>query len=218
MRMQVLLGVALELLVAVVVVSRLRRGGRLAKVVGFEARAVGFALTGWFRRAPAGYTMHRNTAYLAVIGIFVFLLGVEGAAAHLLIAQASRTAAWIATALSIYAAIWIIGHAHAARLQPLRFTDAGLAIAKGVFWRVTVPLDAIAAAEPIEAKVPGARDLSYLVPNVLLTLRAPIALDGPFGIRRQADRLTLSLDERAQFLAQLSQSSGSSSSPNVASQ
>jgi hypothetical protein len=195
MRMQVLLGVAV-------------------RVVGFELRAVSYAFAGWFRRAPAGYTMHRNTAYLAVIGIFVFLLGVEGAAAHLLIAQASRTAAWIATALSIYAAIWIIGHAHAARLQPLRFTDAGLAIAKGVFWRVTVPLDAIAAAEPIEAKVKGALDLSYLVPNVLLTLRAPVAAEGPFGIVRKRDRLTLSLDDRARFLAQLSVSS----SPNVASQ
>jgi hypothetical protein len=161
------------------------------------------ALTGWFRRAPEGFSMHRRTSYLAVMGVFCFLIVVESGAAHLVLASFSATAAWVATGLSLYTLLWMIGDAHAVRLSPLRLTPEGLLIERGRRWRVLVPWADLAEATPIESRVDGALDLSLLGPNVLLTLRTPALARGPLGITRSAARLTLSIDDRDAFLARV---------------
>jgi hypothetical protein len=176
----------------------------LVRILTAELTAITFALTGWFRRAPEGFSMHRRTSFLAVVGVVVFLIAVESVAAHLVLASVSVTAAWIVTVLSIYGVIWVVGAAHAARLRPLRVTRDHVVVEKGLSWRVVVPRASIVAVAPIEEKVPGALDLSYLSPNVLVTLADAVIARGPFGITRSASRITLSLDDRDRFLGTIS--------------
>jgi hypothetical protein len=175
----------------------------LASVLAAEVAMVVFALTGWFRTAPSGFTMHRRSGVVLIIGVLAVLSVIEAVGMHLILMRVAPTLAIVLTALSAYGLLWLIGCAHAVRLAPLRFTAAGVVIERGVMRRVTVPREAIATAVPIANGVSDAIDLSYTEPNVLLTLNAPVEVHGPFGRTRSSSKLLLSIDEREAFLAQL---------------
>ncbi|MCE9579535.1 MAG: hypothetical protein K8W52_40815 [Deltaproteobacteria bacterium] len=173
----------------------------LAGAVATELGAVGLALGGWWMRPVAGHGHARRASYGALVGAFAVLLVGESLAVHLALAQWSALAAWIATGGSIYTILWLVGDAQAVRLAPARLTHAGLHVSRGLRWRAVVPWAAIAAASEIDARVDGARDLSVLGPNLLLTLRRPIALHGPFGLTRSATQITIDVDDRAALIA-----------------
>jgi hypothetical protein len=95
--------------------------------------------------------------------------------------------------------------AQAARLLPLRFTECGLVIERGVTRRAFVPAHAITRARPIATVPADAHDLSFVDANVLLELAEPVEVHGLFGRTRVATALALSVDDRDAFLARLAQ-------------
>jgi hypothetical protein len=175
----------------------------LASVLAGEIAMVVLALTGWFRAAPRGFTMHRRSGHLMIVSVFCVLAVIEAVAMHVILIRVAPTLAIVLSALSAYGLLWLIGSAHAVRLAPLRFTPAGVLIERGVMRRVTVPRDSIESAAPIAVAVSDAIDMSYTEPNVLLTLKAPVAVHGPLGRIRSSSKLLLSIDDRDAFLAQL---------------
>ncbi len=175
----------------------------VASVLAAEVAILVLALTGWFRAAPGGFTMHRRSGVLMFFGVLAVLALVEAVAMHVILVRFAPTLAVVLSALSAYGLLWLIGSAHAVRLAPLRFTPVGVVIERGVTRRVTVPREVIASAAPIESAVTGATDLSYTDPNVLLTLHTPVEVHGLFGRSRPSSQLLLSIDDRDAFLAQL---------------
>jgi hypothetical protein len=174
----------------------------VASVLAGEVASVVLALTGWFRTAPSGFTMHRRSGYLLIIGVLCVLSVIEAVGLHLILIRVAPTLSIVLSALSAYGLLWLIGSAHAVRLAPLRCTPAGVLIERGVMRRVVVPRESIATATPIALAVSDAIDLSYTEPNVLLTLHTPVDVHGPFGRTRSSSKLLLSIDDRDAFLAQ----------------
>ncbi len=189
---------ALEIAFAAVLPAR-----AVASALATEVAVMILAVTGWFRRAPAGYAMHRTNAYVTVIGVLGFLAVVETVILHVVLAHYAPTLAIVSTVLSIYSVAWLIGEAHAARLSPLRVIGDDLVIERGAIRRAIVPRAVIASATAIDGKVDGAVDLSLLGPNVLLELREPVIVHGMFGRQRRADKIMLSVDDRDAVLALL---------------
>lgn len=188
----------------------------LASVLATEVATVVFALTGWFRTVPTGFAMHRRSGYLLIVGVLAVLAVVEAVAMHVILVRVAPTVAIVLSVLSAYGLLWLIGVAQAVRLAPLRFTALGLVIERGVMRRAIVPRDAIESATPVAAAAADAIDLSYVEPNVLLTLRAPVEVHGPFGRSRTTSKLTLSVDDRDGFLAALgAPAQGSNASSSV---
>jgi hypothetical protein len=185
----------------------------LAAGLAGELGAVALALTGWWQRPPTGFGHHRRAAYGALVGALGCLIAGESLAVHLAVAQWSTTGAWIATALSAYSLVWMIGDAHAVRLGPARVTDAGLVVSRGLVRRAAIPWAAIAAVAPVAGKVAGAIDLAVLGPNLLITLTAPIAVRGPLGTTRRAARLTLGVDDRETLCALIAARRADTSGP-----
>jgi hypothetical protein len=175
----------------------------VASGIATEVAAMILAVTGWFRRAPAGYSMHRNTGFMAIVGVLCALAIVETVGMHLVIMQWSETAAVVSTVLSAYAVLWLFGAIHAVRLSPIRFLGDDLVIERGFGARVAVPRQLVAETTPIAAKQDGALDLSYLDPNVLLVFREPVTVHRLFGRTKKADRITISVDDRDDLLAAL---------------
>jgi hypothetical protein len=116
----------------------------------------------------------------------------------------SRAAAIVASVLSAYGLVWMLGAAHAVRLSPLRFVGDHLVLERGFRAHALVPRALIAGATPIAAKLDGALDLSCFDPNLLLTFREPVAVHGLLGRTRMTDRVMLSVDDRDGFIAALS--------------
>jgi hypothetical protein len=226
-------GIALELIIVGLIVARLPaviRGTRAARLAGpigaleagflaarlparfaailaSEFAVVWLALTGWFRRPdPAAFSM-RRTGWLMIAGVFGFLISVETAGLHYVLAMWSPIAAWIATASSVYVLLWLVADAHAIRVFPVVIADHTLWVRIGVRWRAQVPLAMISAVSEISSVPHGAAKLSLLEPSVLVELRDCVELRGPFGIRRQASKLALTIDDPARFMAEIAAAS-----------
>ena len=185
---------------------------RVARILTTEAATMELALTGWVRRAPrGGFSSHRTHGSLAIHGVLIFLIATETVALHLLIAQASAIGAWISTGTSIYAALWLIGDAHALRLGRIRVERDAVVIEIARRWAAIVPRRAIAAARPETAlahdargrPAPGTLALAVEAPTVVLELSEPVTARGPFGLTRTGTRVALTVDDPAGFLAAL---------------
>ncbi len=134
----------------------------IARVLAVELSAVALAFTGWFRRPPAGASMHRSSGFVTIIGVMCALVVIETALTHLVIAQLAPTVAIVMTVLSVYGVVWLVGNAHAVRLQPLRVIDGALVIERGVVARASVPVAAITSITPLTLGAPkGSVDLSF---------------------------------------------------------
>src|SRR5438132_1457589 len=75
---------------------------------------VGYAVAGWRRPRPAATRFTATNGWSLYAGVFAFLCVVETPVVHLAL-HAWPTAAWIATALSLYSVVWLAGDAHALR-------------------------------------------------------------------------------------------------------
>ncbi|HZR07954.1 MAG TPA: hypothetical protein VFA79_05175, partial [Myxococcales bacterium] len=87
-----------------------------------------------------------------------------------------------------------IGDLRALVLRPIRVEGGKLLLRIGLRWEADVALDAIAAVD----RTPGASGLRLGVlgtPNLVLKLRAPMRVHGPFGIRKTAETLLLQVDD-----------------------
>lgn len=183
----------------------------IAAALAREIGAVRFGVFGWLRRgARTGggrFSMHRDGRFVTLIGVIVYLLAVETVAVHLLVARASVLAAWVLTATSLYAALWLLGDLHAVRLTPAVIAGGLLRLDVGLRWRLAVPLDRIAGAELVPTAAPcPAADLDVSpsgAPNVLLTLSAPVCATGPLGITRRVSTVAVHVDQPTAFIAAL---------------
>lgn len=175
---------------------------RVATMIATELTIVGYAIAGW--RSPiasdARFTVHRANGWTSYLGVFLFLLVVESAVVHLLLAVlVSATAAWIASALAAYSMLWLVGDAHALRHTGVTLAADALDIRIGVRWRGRIAWSEIATIERGETPGNGV-DASVLGGNVVLRLRAPRELRGPLGRRRRGDAIALSIDDPDRFV------------------
>ena len=185
------LGVVLELGAVASLIVRGRRSFA-ARLLATELRVLSMVVIGWRKPAPA-FTVHRTNGWSLYAGVFGFLILVETAPVHIALASlVSVTAAWIATALSIYSALWVIGDALALRHGGLVIRGDELAITIGTRWRTVVPVADVVALEPAG---PSDLDLSILGANCVLRLRRPARVEGLFGRVRHASTIALSVDD-----------------------
>jgi hypothetical protein len=155
------------------------------------------------------FTYHHKTAYGAVVFALVLATLGEIPAMHLLVRLWSDRAAWILTALGLYAILWIIGDWRASRLRPIRVENGTLRIRFGLRWRADVPLDSILRVRPSTASeraTKGAVDLRLALPGgswTVLELDRPVVAVGMYGRRRTVRSLGLGVDEPARLAAVL---------------
>lgn len=183
----------------------------LASAAVMELRLVWLGLTGVFRRAPEGITMHRESGWMWVSAFLVALSFLEIPILHLLVDALLAPLAWLGpvwvlpwvlSAASAYGVLWLIGDAQALRLEPTRVGVDTLHLAVGLRWRAEIPRALIQAVEPAI----DAEDDDFSVfgaPNVCVQLSQPVQVRGPFGIRRETDRFTLQVDDVAGLIRAL---------------
>jgi len=182
---------------------------RVAAILASEIAVVGLALTGWFRRPAPDALAMRSTGWMLIAGVIGGLVVAESVVTHIALATLwSPLAAWIASASSVYALLWLVGDAQAIRLYPVAVTGGMLYLRLGVRWRGSVPLAQIAAIEEIRTVPEGAINLALMEPTVLVTLRAPIELRGLMGKTRKGDRIALTIDDPKRLITAAGSTTG----------
>ena len=162
-----------------------------ARAVATEFSVLWYALCSWGRTAPAGFTADQRAGWIAIyfaVGIAIFA---EGIPLHFLLPRGWAIAS---AALHLYTALWLVGDLRALVLRPITVEDGVLHLRIGLRWEADLPLDEIVGAE-ISQRVEGCRMGVIGSPNLILRLRHPAELHGPYGIRRTAQALSLQVDD-----------------------
>ncbi|GAA3999865.1 hypothetical protein GCM10022408_08580 [Hymenobacter fastidiosus] len=176
-----------------------------------EAAMVRYGLLGWLKPAAAqpGFSMHRESAFTAIMGTLLLVSVAEMGGVHLLVQRWNPVAAYWLLGLSVYGMGFLLGHLQAVRQRPLLLTATVLRIRVGLVWNFDLPLAALAAAEPWRDAEPlpeGVLNLAQQLitpPNVLLSCHHAITALGPYGLGKTTRQLALYVDKPAEFVQAL---------------
>lgn len=171
----------------------------------------------WIDRAHTrSFTIHTNSGYFGLFIMLVHAMVIEVIGVHFLIAHFwSPTAAWIFTALDVYALLWIIADFHAVRLSPIVIKDGTLFAQVGIRREIMVDLNTIKSIQPtITSKKERAREkhsFAITLPNLFeedpqfeIELTEPSLAYLPFGLKKEMTKLYVTVDDKEAFLQEVS--------------
>lgn len=119
-----------------------------AGVTSAELSVWYYALLSW-RKGPYVLPGEKTFSYHNAGGYMNMMLGlalafpVEIVAVHLLLSQWSAVAAVVVTALSVYAAVWLVGDARARAMRPIAVGEDHVRIECGIQMEAVIPLSEI---------------------------------------------------------------------------
>ncbi|RFB18460.1 hypothetical protein DZB84_05995 [Bacillus sp. HNG] len=164
------------------------------------------------RKHLHSFTIHTNSGYFGLFIMLVHAMVIEVIGVHFLIAHFwSPTAAWIFTALDLYALLWIIADYQAVRLSPIVINDHKLFAQVGIRREIIVDLKTIKSIQPtITGKKERTREkqsFSITLPNFFeedpqfeIELTEPALANLPFGLKKEMTKLYVTVDDKEAFL------------------
>ena len=186
------------------------RNDSLAAILATEVSVLYLAFVGWFasfrtsRRGVSVHEYHRNSSFGFLLWPLIVLVLIETSLLHLVIGIWTQTGAWILTAINVYTVLWMVGHFHAARLQPIVVTDNYIYLRTGVIWRSRVTLSNIAELRkptPADSKTPGYANLSLIgSPDIVVVLDEAHEVEGLFAKKKEVSLIGISMDDTGAFL------------------
>lgn len=185
---------------------QLTRNERIAAVFAMEIGVFYYALASWWARphVPVGaiaITQHRRSSHGGTVVVLLLVLAAEGWAVHAVLREWNALVAWLFTASTVYAALWLIADYRATVLRPTLSREHDLLIRAGFRATLSVPRACIADAG--RTKPPYGKQclsLTFLrAPARWVTLSEPLFARGPYGFRRQVRAIGFEPDAIAAF-------------------
>jgi hypothetical protein len=167
----------------------------VARAMATELAIFWYALFSWGRRAPSeGFTTYKRAGWTAIYVAITIACTGEAIALHFLFRRWGPLAPMLSGAVHLYMVLWLVGDLRALMLRPIRIEDGTLLLRIGLRWEADIPMRLVAAVE----RGPAAQGLRLGVlgsPNLVVKLRSPHQLHGPFGTRKTSDTLLLQVDD-----------------------
>lgn len=180
---------------------------RAAKLLSTELSTIYYVFFTW-RKKPSipegaqGFSYYKESSYLTIMGVFLCLLPIETVAMHMFLSQWSVGAAWVLTALSGYAILWLLGDCRASILRPVVVCNNTVIVRSGIRFKTTIPVSAI---REINSKDPGfskeeTTNLGIMgMTNTWIVLSYPVETETIFGSTEHVQAIGLMLDDVAGF-------------------
>lgn len=175
----------------------------VAVIVATEASMFYLVFAGWFARFRTSrqdvsvYSYHRKSSYL--LWALVALVIVETGGVHLVISIWTQTGAWVFTAISAYTILWLVGHFHATRLQPIVVDDRYVHLRTGLIWRTQMSLSNIVEVRKRmqgDAEIGGYVNVAIMgSPDIVVVLQEAVEIEGLFARKRKANLVGIGVDE-----------------------
>ncbi len=191
----------------------------IARLIATEFAVLYFAVASWGGRgrqpsAPRGALAFGIVHSWPVIAALGFVLALETAGMHLLIARWSGVAAWVLTALNAYALLWVVGECRATALRPTLIEPDALRIRVGLRCQATIPFRLVERVDGAPWRSAATRPDGWLNfagpggPNVILSFREPIRVRRVYGLETSVRGLGLRLDDADRFIRELRSRAG----------
>lgn len=203
--------IAAEGAIVVLLLSRARRldqllpSKTLARVLQSEIDVLRYA----FASAPRvdakakAFTIHEASGGAALFWLLAAVTPVEAGALHLIV---HAKWVWIATALSLYSAVWMIAIARSFDALPITVDSEGVTLRRGILATLRIPKDAITSISNSASGMKKPARFAVLAdPTVWIQFERPLTLQLPFGFTRQVEAAAIAPDQPAQFRAALSE-------------
>lgn len=169
-----------------------------------------YALLSW-RRKPyvlpgeSAFSYHNAGGYMSMMIGLALAFPVEIVCVHILISQWSVIAACVVTALSVYAAIWLIGDARARVMRPVAIGNGCVRLGCGIQMEAVVPLsdiEKVCLSENDTCILDKADKLNYgtfYQANAWVVTKRPIEVRTMLG-KKRVRAIGLSLDDPHAFI------------------
>lgn len=183
------------------------------RMLACELTVLRFSLFGWINSAsiPPGvkrFTTHRQSGYMALFGVLLFVMLIELVAIHLLLIQYSATAAIIVSALSAYGVLFLLADMVAISKSPVLILEKQLLLRTGIRWRASTCLENIETVtrlsydyEPEKNCFKGAIIKSSA--NLYLRFKQPVMVSRLYRSPITVTSMVLTIDEPDAFIAAL---------------
>jgi len=180
--------------------------GKVPEILGTEISILYYGLFAWKRPKQPGenaFTAYKKSGYGSIVGGLAFLSLSEVLAFHVLFMQISTIAAWIIFALNLYGIIFILADFNAFRREPTYIEDEKLYINAGIKWKAIIPVKDIKSVKLSNESLRGKQILRAMTilsgPNLVIELEKTHRAEGPYGIRKNFDKVLLNPDEPQRF-------------------
>lgn len=192
--------------------ARGRRYGWATRLAAAEVAVFryAFALRAKPQPPPAGtraFAVKQASGYGTLAMLIMMAVVLEGVPIHLLLASWSHPAAWISTGFGAYSFLWMVALYRSLGLRPVLVGDDRVVLQVGFLWSCEFRRDVIRCVRRYAPADKGCA--SFVVmnqPQWVIEFSEPVAVVGPFGRRKMASRIAVSVDDGAAFAAFLSQS------------
>jgi len=178
----------------------------LARVLAAELSIFYYALFSW-RAKPhvdadaQAFTLHQRDGRADLLYVLALASVFEIVPIHLLLHHWRPVWAWVATGVSFYGLVWLIGLARSLTLRPVLIGADFLDVRYGLLFRLRVPRASIASvrrAEPADAAA-ATRVPRRTEPTLCIELAQTLEAEGLLGIRQPVRRLALAPDDLPEF-------------------
>lgn len=180
-----------------------------ARVMAAELSVWYYALLSWHKRleieaGEKAYSYHNAGGYMNMMLGLGLAFPVEIVGIHILISQWNVVVAFIITALSVYAAIWLAGDARARVMRPITIGDGYVRLECGIQMESMIPLsdiEKVCFSEHEISALSGADKLNYGVfyqANTWIVAKRSFKVRTMIGTKR-VRIIGLSLDDPHDF-------------------
>ena len=171
-----------------------------------------YGFIAWKKRTLASneFSYHKNSGTISLLIAVIFIVAIETVSLHIILLKWSTTAAWIASALSVYSGLQLFGFLRSMRKRPILIEDGKLYLRYGIMTETTVELkniDRIELSTKEVSQSKSIRKLSFLGEleshNVVLHLKRKNSLIGLYGFKKDYHSLLFHVDKAEDFKAKL---------------
>ena len=169
-----------------------------------------YALFSWRRKSyvlpgESAFSYHNAGGYMSMMLGLALAFPVEIVGVHILISQWSVIAACVVTALSVYAAIWLIGDARARVMRPVAIGNGCVRLECGIQMEAVVPLSDIEKVCVSENDIGISGKADKLNYGTFYQANAWVVAKRPFEVRTMLGKkhvwaVGLSLDDPRAFV------------------
>lgn len=185
-----------------------------ASMVAAELSVWYYALLSWRKRpyvlpGEKAFSYHNAGGYMNMMLGLALAFPVEIVAVHLLLSQWSEVAAVIVTALSIYAAVWLIGDARARVMRPIVVGESHVRIECGIQMEAVFSLSEIESVAFSESDISHIRESdrlncgTFYRPDMWIVTKRSVEVRTLFGTKR-VRAIGLSVDDPRSFASAVS--------------
>lgn len=156
------------------------------------------------------FSYHRRSGQVSLVVVLLFLFAVEGSVIHYLLQMWNAIVAWIVTATTIYAGLWILADLRASVSRPVIVQRDGIFVRAGFRFDAKIPstlVESVTTAKPEGRKNPVTATF-FGAPTHWLVLREEVTGAGPYGFSRKADAVGITPDEPSEFVKAVNELTG----------